>query len=395
MREKVETRRDRLLVLADDLTGALEAGAKFAGQGIASLVVVDPGEQIPAITRNVSVLVIDTETRHACSHEAAHRVSELARNAATAGFRAIYKKTDSTLRGNISSELSALLEACPESDLLYVPSYPRMGRTVKDGVLYVNGHRVSTTPFGTDALNPVTESSILELLQSSIRRPIISVGKAMLKQVGETAVYVCDAESDEDLHTLARLFVESGAFNLAAGPAAFLHYLAQEMPFPKLPLIPLPCVRSALIANGSRNKSSEDQLRYAEETGFPVIDPADVAAGDWNWWILRGKAQATEVPHEAASRIATEVACIRGKLDFDALVIFGGDTAHAVLKALGSSVIHPIGEVLEGVPISKISFRGSSPLFGECRQDLILITKAGGFGPMNVLLRIRELLAVR
>lgn len=386
---------DRLLVLADDLTGALEAGAKFARHGITSLVTVDPGEQIPAIPRNVSVLVIDTETRHACSHEAAHRISELARQAAAAGFSVTYKKTDSTLRGNIGSELSGLLEACPESDLLYVPSYPRMGRTVKDGVLYVYGHPVSTTEFGADALNPVAESSIPKLLQSSIRRPIIPVGKAMLKQAGEKAVYVCDAESDEDLHDLARLFVESSASNLAAGPAAFLHYLAQEMTFPKRPLIPLPCVRSALIANGSRNKSSADQLRYAEETGFPVIDPADVPAGNWNWCILRGKGEATEAPHEAASRLATEVACVLGKVDFDALVIFGGDTAHAVLKALGSSVIRPIGEVLEGIPVSKVSLRVSSPGCGERERDLILITKAGGFGPMGVLPMVRELLAAR
>lgn len=387
--------RERFLVLADDLTGSLEAGAKFARQGIASLVTVDPGEQIPVISPNVSVLVIDTETRHASSHDAAHKVFELARKAAAAGFSLIYKKTDSTLRGNIGGELSGLLKAYPESDLLYVPSYPRMGRTVKDGVLYVYGHPVNTTEFGADALNPVDESSILKLLQSGIRRPIISITKPILKRTDEKAVYVCDADSEEEVHAFARFFVESSTFKLAAGPAAFLHYLAREMTLPQCPLIPLPQVRRALIVNGSRNRCSGEQLRYAEKKGFAVIDPALAPANNSNWCILRDKAQATEAPHEAACRIAHEVRRVLRKIDFDALVIFGGDTARAVLKALGSSIIHPIGEVLEGIPVSKISFRLSSPDSKEYERDLILITKAGGYGPVSVLPTIRELLATR
>jgi len=47
------------------------------------------------------------------------------------GIRFLYLKTDSTLRGNIGSEISAVLAAFPGSPLVYAPAYPRMGRTVR------------------------------------------------------------------------------------------------------------------------------------------------------------------------------------------------------------------------------------------------------------------------
>src|SRR5437660_12904210 len=77
----------QVLALADDLTGALEAGAKlsapvhFAGSRLES----------PA-------LVIDTETRHLTSDSAATKIADLI--SACRHHTLTYKKTDSTLRGN-------------------------------------------------------------------------------------------------------------------------------------------------------------------------------------------------------------------------------------------------------------------------------------------------------
>src|SRR5580700_2056876 len=116
-----------VLALADDLTGALETGAKFAAHGIEALV----AEAGPC-----RVLVVNTETRHLSPGEAAGRI---VRAAAANPSRLIYKKTDSTLRGNIGAELGALLEVRRDSPLLYVPAYPEMGRVVKQGHLYVHG----------------------------------------------------------------------------------------------------------------------------------------------------------------------------------------------------------------------------------------------------------------
>lgn len=386
--------QSRVLVLADDLTGALEAGGKFAGQGIASRVAVNESKTFSEAPRDISALVLDTETRHATPDDAANRIHEQAREALARGFSIIYKKTDSTLRGNIGSELCGLLRACPGSGLLYVPAYPKVGRTVRQGILYVDGQPVSRTDFGSDALNPVAESCVLKLLASSIPVPIISVAENNLPPGSGNAVFVCDAVSEEEVERLARFFVESGALNLAAGPAAFLHYLAKEIMIPRNLPPSLPTLQRALIVSGSRNRKSAAQLRHAEEMGFRVARSAEELkqTGDSGWWILENSPQATESSDEAAARVANKVVEILNKVEIDGLVVFGGDTAYAVLRALGQSVIHPIGEVSEGIPVSRIRFQPSSEGIRKVERDLVLVTKAGGFGPISVLPIIRDIL---
>src|SRR5947208_13971061 len=86
-----------ILILADDLTGALESGAAFGQRGIEAAVVWDNPRHLPS----TPVLVIDTETRHQDAASAGERIQNLS---ASIPARVAYKKTDSTLRGNIRAE---------------------------------------------------------------------------------------------------------------------------------------------------------------------------------------------------------------------------------------------------------------------------------------------------
>jgi uncharacterized protein YgbK (DUF1537 family) len=63
------------------------------------------------------------------------------------------------------------------------------------------------------------------------------------------------------------------------------------------------------------------------------------------------------------------------------MVVFGGDTAFALLKAMHIDIVEPIGEILPGVPVSLLPDRR------------ILITKAGGFGDPDLLLQLHERLS--
>jgi uncharacterized protein YgbK (DUF1537 family) len=75
---------------------------------------------------------------------------------------------------------------------------------------------------------------------------------------------------------------------------------------------------------------------------------------------------------------------VRGLADrFDALIVFGGDTAFAILRALQCPMLRPLGEIVPGVPLSLVRYRG---------RDLIIMTKAGGFGPVDILATMRSLL---
>ena len=118
----------QVLAIADDTTGALEVGAQFAADGVQSFVTARP-----RLAGGSTALVVDTQSRHIKPGRAADRVVRIATAAVSAGIRHVFKKTDSTLRGNISAEFQALLGVFPESVLVYVPAYPRMGRVVTGG----------------------------------------------------------------------------------------------------------------------------------------------------------------------------------------------------------------------------------------------------------------------
>ncbi|GAI95895.1 unnamed protein product, partial [marine sediment metagenome] len=113
-----------LLVLADDFTGALDTGVQFAQRNIPTLVStrMEPLDQ--GVDEEISVVVLDLETRHLSPAEAAVRVRQVVQLAQRKGVESFYKKNDSTMRGNIGSELEALLEATGTSFLPFIPAYP-------------------------------------------------------------------------------------------------------------------------------------------------------------------------------------------------------------------------------------------------------------------------------
>lgn len=145
----------KILVLADDLTRATDCAAVCVLAGVPTKVVTDTAFLQPGR----GVIVVNTETRHAPPRVAARRVATVVRWAQRHGVRHLFKKTDSTLRGNIGAELAAL--PVPMS---FVPAYPEDGRFTRDGYHYVGDKLVHETEFGHDPRHPVTESHVLTLL---------------------------------------------------------------------------------------------------------------------------------------------------------------------------------------------------------------------------------------
>jgi uncharacterized protein YgbK (DUF1537 family) len=351
-----------VLGLADDLTGALEAGAKFAACGIDTTVTAWGGQT----EDSGHAQVIDTETRHLPGPDAAQRIISAT---ASSAARLIYKKTDSTLRGNIGAELGALLAVYPESPLIYAPAYPAMGRFVKGGHLYIYGAPAHETVFAKDTLNPVSDSNIARVLRSQTQAPVFSARVADLKKLEPGAIYICDGESDFDIEASARLLTGFDARWLAAGPAAFAEAIGRRLDLPRTGMLPWPPAGSCLVINGSRHELSARQVCHAEKLGWRVAD-ADAIAGP-EWVILDASGDA-----ETVGEIVRDVMT---RVKLDALCIFGGDTAYGILKAIGNPPLRPLGEIVPGVPLSRVTGR-----------DLILITKAGGFGPLDVLPAIRR-----
>jgi uncharacterized protein YgbK (DUF1537 family) len=329
--------------IADDLTGALEIGAKFAAHGFRSVVrtSVHAGPALDA-----SVVVIDTETRHVAAAEAASRTKEMAEFARRRSAYLIYKKTDSTLRGNIGAELRALQEIFPMQRLIYAPAYPELGRTVKTGQLFVHGIPVHLTEFANDPWSPVRDSRVRSV-------------------VGDVPVVVMDGECEGDIDAAANLILAEPPPRICAGPAALAEALTRKIGTGLPEAIQFPRVARCLVVNGSLHPVSTAQIMTAARQQF-------FSKG----WVLLEEA----VEGSGSERAARVGGCVRRILSdeaFDALIVFGGETAFGIHQALSSLPFEAIGELEPGVAVSKSG-------------DLLWITKAGGFGAPDILFTIRK-----
>ncbi len=403
----------RILVLADDLTGAIECGAQLARRGIPAPVHIrpltdsndSPGPSLPS--------VLNCRSRHLAPGIAAEAIASQLACKFDPPSLFVYKKTDSTLRGNLGSELEALSRSAPESPIIYAPAYPRLGRICRNGILYLNGVPLAETEFSRELSQPSHGNSILRLLSQQSSLPAVLVRRphhlsALLESGAAGTLLVCDAEADEELEELAKAATSSLAPWFLAGPAAFLGAVLRTLGNQCSPLLKVQSAGKFLWICGSLHSRSQDQIKEAAKMGIPVstLPPLFAGPDDSNPHFFprgfakmlamqlrenrhlvlsgpssghTGAAASTSPPaiNPAISRTLGMMAAEIFKEEYpDVLGICGGDTAEEVLDALGVTTIYPLGEIFDGIPISKI----------QCRdRNLLLITKAGGFGPVDLM----------
>jgi D-threonate/D-erythronate kinase len=394
-----------LLILADDLTGANDVGAQFAKRGIRSVVLVEPG--VSGFPSGYQVVVVNTESRHVGASIAAERVRRIAELGLRAGAQYFFKKTDSTLRGNIGAELKALLEATAEAAIPFVPAFPEMGRTTRGGIHYVHAVPIAETEFARDPLSPVTASAVSEVL----RRQTDLVATSVSLRTGEPEIpigcAVFDCESRAEMGRIARWAAETNRLRVLAGSAAFAEELPAVLSLRQGREPRVNAGKPILLVNGSLNPRSLEQVSAA--TGFRRVRmDAEVLLGLKGERALFERLQSAkgedvllfsaEKPEEAAKLLAMaaglgcesaeahlKVARQTGgivreairKNGFRTLVVFGGDTLIGIARACGWQAFVPKAEVAAGITVA-------SPL----ETELTVISKAGGFGDRDVVQRI-------
>jgi uncharacterized protein YgbK (DUF1537 family) len=338
---------ESILVLADDLTGALEAGAKFAAHNFRAVVTTRRGRPLDS-----SVTVVDTETRHLSPQDAAAAISAFI----PAGAHIIYKKTDSALRGNIGCEIRALVQAFPGAKLSYIPAYPEMGRTARGGSVSIHGVPAHLSDFAQDSLNPISTSSIAELLGPDL------------------PCTIHDGETLADVRIAVAAALSVPGPHIIAGPASVAAALAAHLR-PQIVAQQWPRIKKCLVVNGSRHPASLGQIRHAIQRGCL----SSSVTAPWRHYSFAESGAFTSI--EFASALGASFAREVDLTAPDAVMVFGGDTGFGIMEAMNCPDLEPMGEILAGVPISRIA--GRRPY---------LITKAGSFGEQDVICQVKGLL---
>ncbi|MCB1491623.1 MAG: four-carbon acid sugar kinase family protein, partial [Rhodobiaceae bacterium] len=118
-----------LAIIADDLTGALDAAAPFAASRGGVVVATHPAALDAALARTPDIVSISTRSREIAPEVARDIVAGVL--AALPPGTPVLKKIDSRMKGNIAAEL----EAFGEGPKLVIPAIPDLGRVVRDGAL--------------------------------------------------------------------------------------------------------------------------------------------------------------------------------------------------------------------------------------------------------------------
>lgn len=412
----------RLLILADDFTGALDTGVRFAARGIPTQVVTAEGfEDVP---KDTEVLVIDTETRHLSPEEAGNRIHALTKSAIQAGVSCIYKKTDSALRGNVGAELAAVLRAGTAESLPFLPAFPQIGRTTEGGRHFINGIPVNESPFGKDPFEPVKTAELAVLIGEQSEVPVstfpaLRPGDVPPKQKG---ILVFDAKTEEELSVNGRVLFRTGAPRVLAGCAGFAAFLPELLGMTGYESRALPSLSPRLLVLcGSVNPITRRQLQVAAKSGFRHIrltPPQKLIPAHFE--TTEGKAELrvlwdelTAHPlllidsndegdnaetkkyaarmglsiDEVRCRVAAGLGAVLSGLiehpGLGTLLLTGGDTLLQCMNALGVRKVEPIGELESGIVLCRFSYRG---------KEHAVITKSGGFGEEDLLPRLAHFL---
>jgi uncharacterized protein YgbK (DUF1537 family) len=396
-------------IIADDLTGSLDTGLQFRKKGLTAVVPLSLARPWP----KARALVLNTDSRNIPGGVAYQKVYKACRNLKS---KALYKKIDSTMRGNVGMEVSAILDAQKIPKAIIVPTVPGQGRTVERGILRVHGVPLLRTSYARDPFHPLWTSRIMDLLQKEVGQ---TVGHIALKEVRKDPAHlakriersperllVVDAVLQSDLQAIASGWKLLSGQALACGSVG----LADELGFPAKVEKKKGYVfqRPLLIISASRNPRTAEQIeevrqhlslsslepnlhyltnpRWAGREAESLIASLRKNLSHGPGVILTTTFQKHFSGKERAipAALGKVTARLLRKIRLGGLVLTGGDLAMGVCRQLAASALRIEEEVLPGIPCSTLMdgpFRG-----------LRLVTKAGGFGEKDALWRITQYL---
>jgi uncharacterized protein YgbK (DUF1537 family) len=408
----------KLLVIADDFTGALDTGVQFSKRGTRTLVLTADQFFSRAVHKGEEVLVVDTESRHLPAREARDTVARVAAEAMKQGVRHFYKKTDSALRGNIGAELAGLLEAGKDPCLTFVPAFPKSRRITRNGIHYIDGVEAAQSVFARDPFTPVTRSAVADVvhLQTDFLTENIASSdyeKAAFKP-DKKMIRILDAESMDDIRALGAHLKRGDNLNLLAGCAGFAEILPELLELPVFESTWEKNASNVLVVSGSVNPITLEQLTYGESLGFSTftltraqkLDASYPQSPDCGVFtrrvadeLERGgrviiKTVEAEFPeknaqnlpaNEASRQVADNIGEIALRVLSETrvgnLVVFGGDTLFSVLAKMNCRGVVPLTEISPGIVAAKVL---------TDRHGGLVITKSGGLGHKEVLREIDD-----
>jgi 3-dehydrotetronate 4-kinase len=422
----------KLGCIADDFTGATDLANNLVRSGLR--VVQTIGVPDAADRVNADAVVVALKSRTVPAAEAVAQSLEALRWLQAQGTQQLYFKYCSTFdsvfagdaRGNIGPVTEALMDALGADFTVATPAFPDNQRTVFKGHLFVGDTLLAESGMRSHPLTPMTDSYLVRVLQAQCRRKVglvdyrtvaggvdaVRERMAQLRAQG-VGIAVVDAVSNADLLVLGQAF--AGLPLLTAGSGLAIGLGANFGIAPSTTACVLPPAQGArAVLSGSCSEATNAQVRHFVEAGYPAfaVDPLQVTDGldvvhqalDWatprlgNRPVLVYSSAAPASVHAAQAQLGVQAAGALVEKTLSAiavalvrqgvrqLVVAGGETSGACVKALGVTRMQVGPQVAPGVPWC----HAATGLGGHA---LHLLLKSGNFGDTDIFSQSFELLA--
>ena len=420
------TADEKLFIVADDFTGANDTGVQFGKRGLRSIIVTSKDHIIKSLN-DCDIMIYDTESRnddkdiaYSKTYEAGIIVKSI--------IKYIYKKLDSTFRGNIGAEISGLMDSLEIRHAIIVPALPDNGRITKNWNVYVRGVLLAETEYAHDPKTPVRASYIPEIISKQTEKTAavinyteVLAGKENLIQKIQAHIdnavnmIIIDAQINADLDLIACAISEIKEKVLFVGSYGLAEHLPKYLNIKKT-------VKNNIVIAGSVSEVSIKQIDYAKKIlSVPVID---VEIGNLfnrersvemkritdliSQYSFKGEdviirsASSKEIVKKSfetgekygLSRVNVSeiIASFMGEIamfviqeiNVKGILLTGGDTAIKAVECLNISGTLIQDEILPGIPYGHF--------IEDQYKNVIIVTKAGGFGEQDAIVKVLNFL---
>jgi uncharacterized protein YgbK (DUF1537 family) len=417
----------KLGCIADDFTGATDLANNLVRAGMRVVQTIGVPQEPVA---GVDAVVVALKSRTIAPADAVAQSLAALRWLRAQGCGQFYFKVcstfDSTAKGNIGPVAEALMDELGAPFVCVTPAFPENARTVYKGHLFVGDVLLSESGMRNHPLTPMTDANLVRVMQAQCRSPVGLVAHEVVRQ-GADAIRtriaalqgdgqrfaIVDAIDNRDLLALGRAIADAPLVVAGSGVAIGLpqnHGIEPSSQATQLP----PAQGHAAIVSGSCSVATNAQVRDFISRGLPAfaLDPMrivrgdDVAAEALAWARAKVGEQpllvySTASPDEvrgvqsslgasvAGEMIEQALAAIaKGLVDLGVrrLVVAGGETSGAAVKALGVTQMRIGPQIDPGVPWCHARAHA-------CGTDVHVALKSGNFGSTDFFTKAFALLA--
>lgn len=375
------------LLIADDLTGACDTAVQFVRRGLSSRVELKlSGRRAPTMSR---VVAFNTNSRNDDVVGSRRKIEEAADRCSHLRANIVFKKIDSTLRGNVGEEIATALRMFNCVAAIVAPAFPSMHRFVHDGIL----HWVDCSGGGEIDIRCLLAKQGLSRENLALLKPegrtVVKFAADLDRQIRDGKhLLVVDCDSQRDLCLavasglkLSRSLLWVGSAGLGMAVADHIAQPQNRKPVPVTTDAPLIfAIGSTHPATARQKRKLLDATQSVEvEPGPETIETARHALGTQHHLIV-----SIEEGRRSESSLRQFFAGLEG-IPVAAIFLTGGDTGALVCDAIAAHSIDLRDEIAPGFPWGI--------LCGGMFHGLQVASKAGSFGDEDALLRCAEFFA--